>query len=331
MGKISEENKWKIVNMIGNGESQRKVARDLKIGQTTVRWIWKKYLETGSIENKMRSGRPQKLNVMQERILCRNSRRYPFNTAREVYNDSMGLPSISVCTARRYLRRNNLFGRIAVKKPLLNKKQIKNRLLWCKAYAALTPNDWKKCVFTDESRFEIHSTRRRYVRRQIGHRFKNAYICKTVKFGGYSVMVWGAVKGDGLRMLKLCPVRLDSSSYQTILEDGLLPFLENDEIFIQDGAPCHRSKSTIDFLENNGVCYMADWPAQSPDLNIIENLWSIVKKNVSKHTPMSKFNLWEIVQSEWYKIENKIIIDLFDSIPRRIKAVLKNKGLNTKY
>ena len=132
-------------------------------------------------------------------------------------------------------------------------------------------------------------------------------------------------------MLKLCPLRLDSSGYQIILENGLLPFLEYDEIFVQYGAPCHRSQSTLHYLENKGVCYMTDWPAQSPDLNIIENFWSIVKNDVSKQTPTSKLDLWTLVEDAWNKIENNVVYDLYDSIPRRIHAVLKNKGLNTKY
>lgn len=331
MGKISDENRWKIVQMIQLGETQRQVAINLNIAQSTVNFIWKKYLRTGTVKNEIRTGRPPKLNDRQERILCRNSMKSPFRTAREVYDECNDLPNMSVCTVRRYLRKNGLFGRIGSKKPLLTKRQIRLRKSWCKSYSKLSKDDWKNYVFSDESRFEVHSTRRRYVRRQNGHKFQNQYTCKTVKYGGFAIMAWGAIKGDGSRILKQCPVRLDSTGYQSILDEGLLPLLKGDDIFMQDGAPCHRSKSTIGYLESQGVCYMADWPPQSPDLNIIENFWSIIKNKVYQSSPVSKDNLWEIVENEWYKIDNKVIFDLYSSIPRRIEAVLKNKGYSTKY
>ena len=331
MGKISDEMKWKIIEKVKSGESQRKVSTTLEIGFSTVHSIWKKYEETGSIENRIRTGRPPKLNEWQQRILCRNSRKDPFRTAREVYNESFCLPELSICTVRRYLCKCGLQGRIAYKKPLLNKKQIQKRLSWCKAYSKYTDTQWKNVIFSDESRFETHPTRRRYVRRPIKNGLKNIYTCKTLKYGGFSLLVWGAIKGDGTRILKQCPIRLNSTAYQVILTEALMPILDNNSIFIQDSAPCHKSLSTISFLENLGVCYVADWPPQSPDLNIIENLWSIVKEKVSKRSPLSKSNLWEIVEEEWYKIDKSVIIGLFSSMRKRIQMVLKNKGLNTKY
>ena len=57
-------------------------------------------------------------------------------------------------------------------------------------------------------------------------------------------MVWGTIKGDGSRMLIRCPIRLDSISYQAVLDEGLRDILSEASIFMQDGAPCHRSRST---------------------------------------------------------------------------------------
>ncbi len=54
-------------------------------------------------------------------------------------------------------------------------------------------------------------------------------------------------------------------------------FKDADFIFQQDLAPSHSAKSTKSWLNNHGVGEL-DWPVNSPDLNPIENLWSIVKK-----------------------------------------------------
>ena len=102
--------------------------------------------------------------------------------------------------------------------------------------------------------------------------FRSQYTLKTSKFGGKSLMVWGAIKYDGSRSLIKCDGNVNSSDYQDILRRGLIPIYNTSDIFIQDNAPCHRSASTVQFLENEGICYFDDWQPQSPNLKIIENL-----------------------------------------------------------
>uniref|UniRef100_A0A8R1EL28 DDE_3 domain-containing protein n=1 Tax=Caenorhabditis japonica TaxID=281687 RepID=A0A8R1EL28_CAEJA len=48
--------------------------------------------------------------------------------------------------------------------------------------------------------------------------------------------------------------------------------------FMSDGAPCHRARRTIRWLEDRRIPIL-DWPAYSSDINIIENVWgSMVHK-----------------------------------------------------
>ena len=75
------------------------------------------------------------------------------------------------------------------------------------------------------------------------------------------------------------------------------------------------------------------WPVQSPDLNPIENLWSIVKRRLEKYekAPTSMADLWDRINAEWSQIPKEIIENLLESIPKRINEVISNKGLWTKY
>ena len=68
-------------------------------------------------------------------------------------------------------------------------------------------------------------------------------------------------------------------------------------VFMHDGAPCHRSASTLAFLDSRNVCLLSDWPEQSLDLNIIENMWAQVKMNTLKQQATSKDYLSKIVIS----------------------------------
>jgi len=70
---------------------------------------------------------------------------------------------------------------------------------------------------------------------------------------------------------------------------------------------------------------------QSPKINIIENLWSILKTKVYKRCPKTAGELWSVIEEEYKSIDVSAIIGLYDSIPKRLKAVLQSKGKQTKY
>ena len=76
---------------------------------------------------------------------------------------------------------------------------------------------------------------------------------------------------------------------------------------------------------------MSDWPAQSPDINVIENLWSVLKSRVNKRLLKTAQYLWTYAEEEWGHISKSEVIKLFDSIPRRLTAVIRNKGHHVKY
>ncbi len=78
-------------------------------------------------------------------------------------------------------------------------------------------------------------------------------------------------------------------------------------------------------------CYCVDWPANSPDLNPIENLWGIVKRKMRDTRPNNADDLKATVKETWASIPPQQCHKLITSMPRRIEAVIKAKGAPTKY
>ena len=331
MTKINIWKRFEIIKEIENGLSQRQVANKLLISRRSVQEIFKKYESKGVINDLPRCGRPSIISLREKRNLVRLSKKNPYSTPSELRKEWKTGISPSISTVKRILSKYGLHGHVAAKKPFLNKAQIKKRFNWAASYGNWTQNQWNKVIFSDETKIELFQKRRKYIRRLDKTRFHINHLIKTVKFGGKSLLCWGAIKFDGSRSLIRCEDTLNSAKYQDVLKEGLLPFYDSTETFIQDGAPCHRSHSTMDFLEKNLIMYVDDWPPQSPDINIIENIWSIVKEKVSKRISKTLDELWTCFQEEWDSIPNETIQKLYQSIPRRLAAIKKCKGGCTKY
>ena len=128
---------------------------------------------------------------------------------------------------------------------------------------------------------------------------------------------------------------LKSDDYQNILKIALLPYLDKlaykNPLFLQDGATCHTSASTKKFLEENKINLISNYPPQSPDLNVIENVWSMIKRKIDLNKASTNEEIFDIVKKEWDSIPQCEIQKLIDSMERRIKSVISAKGGNTKY
>ena len=128
---------------------------------------------------------------------------------------------------------------------------------------------------------------------------------------------------------------MNSDQYINVLDKCLMPTIEKlqtDEfIFQDDNAPCHRSKKVNEWINWKNINRM-DWPAQSPDLNPIENLWSILKMKIKKSNPSNKNELIKTIKDTW---KNEISKDLIESLAlsmkNRIHKVLEAKGGHIPY
>ena len=101
---------------------------------------------------------------------------------------------------------------------------------------------------------------------------------------------------------------------------------------MDDNAPCHRSREVETWREENNIPRFP-WPAQSPDLNPIENIWFVLKNSVKRniHTIRTLNDLREHLQSAWENIPLVFIQGLYQTLPKRCRQVILSKGNITKY
>ena len=134
------------------------------------------------------------------------------------------------------------------------------------------------------------------------------------------MIFWGCISIYGVGPLVALEGSQNQHTYKDLLNDYLIPEIEAarevfgvDMTFMQDNAPCHKTNLITDFLADHKVKVL-DWPPQSPDLNPIENLWSIIKQKRSKKfgIPSTKgelieqiFQIWDDVDVEFVEILTK--------------------------
>lgn len=202
-----------------------------------------------------------------------------------------------------------------------------------------TLKDWNRVVWSDETKINrLGSDGRAWVWKKGGSALTDQVVSGTLKFGGGSLMVWGCMTPQGVGYMCKIDGRMDAELYTSILQDDFLATvqfygLDKEElIFQQDNDPKHTSLKAANWFKKNKVNVLK-WPAQSPDLNPIEHLWQHLKRQLNAYEvpPAGIHELWEQVQVEWEKIPKEVCVNLIESMPRRIQAVIKAKGGHTKY
>lgn len=244
--------------------------------------------------------------------------------------------SISTSTIRRRLIQQKLYARRPRKVPLLNKRQIQRRLSFAHEHVQWGEKKWRNILWSDESKIVLFNSGayQQHVRRPPSSAFQPQYTKKTVKFGGSSIMLWGCFSWYGVGPLHKIEGIMNADVYVNILETVLLPYAEEEMplrwVYMQDNDPKHVSRKAKTWFRANNVRVL-DWPAQSPDLNPIENLWMELKKAVSDAKPQNNDELWRICQAEWKSISEEKCRELVNSLPRRCRQLINNKGHATKY
>ena len=300
------------------GRSKQSVSRYLKSPET--------------YNTKKRSGRPKVTTEREDREIVRKATGHKLSGIRIKYE--MGL-DCSVRTVQRRLKSNaNLKYGKHHSKPKLTKQHKLNRLEFAREFVSFSLEQWSRIVWSDGKKFNLDGP-------DSLHNYwydlrKEKQIFSKRNFGGGSVMVWAAFGLFGTTPIAFCETKMDSSSYQDILEEFLLPeaplISSGDYLFMHDNAPIHRSDSTKRWLDRNGVKTI-EWPPLSPDLNPIENLWGWLTRIVYAQGRQfsSVTELKSAIVSAWSEVPKDLLISLISSMKTRMLKVIESKGDSIDY
>lgn len=338
MPKITEDQKKMVTTLLRKGASVRETVAETGVSRSSVARIRKQLDNLPELAN---SGRPSALSARDKRKIVRLVNKKGLENAEKLNRELKSSTHIDVCTqtVRRALKSEGYFASNKKKKPLLSIAHRKARMDFAKTYSSWTVEDWKRVIFSDETKVNrLCSDGNQYCWKKRGSALSENHVVPTLKFGGGSIMVWSCFCYSGVGYEKLILGTMNSDVYISILNEEYLETLnyyelEVDETYFQhDNDPKHRSKKTQKWLSDNNIDVL-QWPSQSPDLNPIENLWFQVKARLARYPtiPSSSHELWERFVKEWREIPVERCQSLVESMPNRIRAVLKAKGGYIKY
>lgn len=235
---------------------------------------------------------------------------------------------VSVRTVQRKLHEIGLKYAKIKKRITLTRKHKEARLESAKRWIT-NHVDFKKVIFTDEKRFKFDGPDGWCTWSRKGE----PVILNKRQMGGGGVMVWGMVFPNGNLWLEWLKGRQNSLSYRELLEKRALPLIEKEMgsnfILQQDNCSIHVAKSVKNWMCEANITTL-EWPARSPDLNLIENIWEMLAELVYDGPEITReAELWQRIKDAKNRLletQRDVIINMYEHYEDRLIEVIEKKG-----
>jgi len=227
---------------------------------------------------------------------------------------------VSVWTVRRDL---HSLGMIAKKKywaPRHRQGDEANRLAFALTEKDCNPEDR---VFVDEAILDDNSHALQY---EWCYADQSPTPRTSVQYGSKSHCF--AMIGIGVKVLvRISAPRVDAAAY---IRECLAPHLHHltkpGVQLVQDNAKAHVAKKTLEWCGANGVRVLEGWPARSPDLNPVEEVWEMLRNLVSRMGATTPEELENAVDEAWESIPQDVIDETVRRYTRKVAACIEARG-----
>ena len=364
MAHTSQEQRWSIIGTWKQLGNINATAEATGMSCKTVRRWVQRYVETNGVEPKPKPGRPQSLTAAgaeaaHKQLLSEDSSGAA-HVAQQLHHQGITAAVLHKATIIRHARRvaaekgvpiRAVRGRPAKR---LSDSIKHKRLQFARANQRRC---WARVMFTDRKRFYFRYPGASvkpvtWVERGSSKQAPtvNRPLCLNVYMGitrhGVTMChVAGSSKHSSQYLTKQQkPARnITAAEYRDVLQRTLLP--EGGRIFSrqglgswvlqQDNDPSHKAAAAsvreYNSRQSSSIQLLEGWPASSPDLNLIENVWAYVQARVDARGCSNFEQFTQAVLAECQAVPSRMLANLFDSMPKRLAKVIERGGDKTGY
>lgn len=235
---------------------------------------------------------------------------------------------ISDSTVRRDLHQSNMVSRRRQRGPKRVAHDPATRVQAAKKFLQMGSRALRNVFFSDAKYFDsnMHGHDREWV--EVG----TAPTRMAKDTWAPRVQVWGCI-GKNFKFLARVPNHKPTAeSYKKRCLIPLLKELSNlpqgysEVIFQYDGDKAYGASDVLQYLERKGLKTLQAWPARSPDLSPIENMWAIVQRAVDDLDPADEETVWAAVKQCWDNVPMTFVNNLVGSFERRLRKCVAMKG-----
>ena len=332
MTRLAKTTRTRAVLLRSKGFTVKRIQERLKedgvlVSSRALFKLFAKHRKTGTVADLPQATRPTKLSREQYSFIDEEMTKDDELTARkmrQLLEERWPETIVSISTVKRARKHLGWVATRPKYSQLVRDANKEKRLTWCKEQLA-KKDKFLDVVFTDESSVQLDNHARICFRKQ-----KQPRKLKPKPKHPTKVHIWAGISSRGATPVVIFTGIMNSTRYCSILENGLLPFLKevfpDGHRFQQDNDPKHCSNFTKEFFEEEDVNWFKT-PAESPDLNPIENVWASLKYYLRhQYKPTNMETLIDEIKRFWKSMTPAVCRKYIGHVQKVIPKVIEVAG-----